>query len=70
VQAKGRCDLDQNQLGGQIEQAETSLARGRYKDAQRQFNSVLACEPGNARAQEGINRVHMAQSAENSTSEN
>jgi hypothetical protein len=66
AQSKSRCDLDQNQLGGQIEQAEKSLARGKYKDALRQFDSVLACEPGNARAQEGLSRAHLAQSTEES----
>jgi hypothetical protein len=65
--SNSKCDLDQSQLGGQIEQAEKSLARGKYKDASRQFESVLACDSGNARAQEGLTRVHQAELAEGSS---
>jgi len=56
----GRCDLDRTQLPQEIEQAQKSLARGKYRDAQRQFGAVLACEPGNSSAREGLERVRSA----------
>jgi hypothetical protein len=64
AQPRGRCDLDQSQIPGAIDQAEKSLARGKYADAQRQFGTVLACEPGNGRAREGLERVRRAREAE------
>jgi hypothetical protein len=67
--AGGKCDLDPGQYGGQIEQAEANLARGRYRDAARQFGSVLACEPGNGRARGGLDRVHQAEQAEGAASQ-
>jgi hypothetical protein len=66
---RGRCDLDPSQIPGAIEQAEKSLARGRYGDAQRQFGSVLACEPGNGRARDGMERTRRAREAEGDSSE-
>lgn len=68
-QPDSRCDLDPSQYVGQIEQAEANMARGKYSAAQRQFESVLACEPGNARARGGLERVHHAQSAEGAPSQ-
>jgi len=64
AQPRGNCDLEQSQIGGQIELAEKNLGRGKYKDAQRQFESVLACDPGSGRAREGLARVRQAQMAE------
>lgn len=61
---RGRCELDPSEVGGQIELAEKNLARGKYKDARRQFESALACEPANGRAREGLIRVRQAESAE------
>lgn len=57
----GRCDLDQQEIADEIETAERSLARGTYKDSERQFGAVLACEPGNGRARAGLERVRKAQ---------
>jgi len=37
--------------------------------AARQFDAVLACDPGNARAREGRERVRQAQSAEEGPSQ-
>ena len=64
TQARGRCELDSGQIEQQIGLAERSLARGKYKDAQRQFDSVLACDGGNGRALNGLSRVHQAEAAE------
>jgi hypothetical protein len=56
----GRCDLEPSQYSGQIDQAARNLARGKYPDAVRQFSAVLACDPGNGRAKEGLERARMA----------
>ena len=56
----GKCDLEPSQYSGQIDQAMRNLARGKYADAERQFNAVLACDPGNGRAKEGLERARMA----------
>jgi hypothetical protein len=57
---QGRCDLDSSQFSGQIDLAWKNLGRGRYGDAQREFGAVLACDPGNGRAREGLERARMA----------
>ena len=57
---RGRCDLESSQYSGQVAQAEKNLARGKYADAQREFGAVLACDPGNGRAKEGLERARMA----------
>jgi hypothetical protein len=62
--SKSNCDLDSSQIGGALDQAEKSLARGKYDAAQRQFRDVLACEPGNSRARSGLERVRQAREAE------
>jgi hypothetical protein len=56
----GRCDLDPSQYSGQIDQAWKNLGRGKYSAALRQFAAVLACDSGNARAREGLERARMA----------
>ena len=55
-----RCDLDPSQYNGLIDQAWKNLGRGKYNDAKRQFGAVLACDAGNARAKEGMERARMA----------
>jgi anthranilate/para-aminobenzoate synthase component I len=57
---RGRCDLEPSQYSGQVAQAEKNLARGKYADAQREFGAVLACDSGNGRAKEGLERARMA----------
>jgi hypothetical protein len=56
---RGNCDLDPSQYAGQIDQARKNLGRGRYADAQRQFGAVLACDPNNPNAREGLERARM-----------
>jgi hypothetical protein len=58
----GRCDLEPSEYAGQVDQAWKNLGRGRYADAQREFGAVLACDPGNARAKEGLERARLAAS--------
>jgi hypothetical protein len=57
---RGRCDLESSQYSGQIAQAWKNLGRGKYADAQREFEAVLACDPNNANAREGLERARMA----------
>lgn len=59
-----RCDLDPSQYSGQVDQAWKNLGRGKYAAAQRQFVAVLACDPGNGRAREGLERARNAAVAE------
>lgn len=60
-QTRRGCDLEQSEINAQLVEAESRQARGKYKDAQRQFESVLACEPGNARALAGLRTVRQAE---------
>jgi hypothetical protein len=57
---KGRCDLESSQYSGQIDLAWKNLGRGKYADAQREFSAVLACDPNNGRAREGLERAKLA----------
>jgi hypothetical protein len=58
--SNARCDLEPSQYSGQVDQAWKNLGRGKYNDAKRQFGAVLACDPGNARAKEGMERARNA----------
>lgn len=58
--ASPRCDLDPNLIPKALDQAEKSRDQGNYDAAVRQFRSVLACEPDNARARSGLERVLFA----------
>jgi hypothetical protein len=70
AQRGGRCDLDPSQYAGQIDQAWKKLGRGKYADAQREFAAVLACDSGNGRAKEGLERARMAAREADGGSEN
>ena len=61
--SNARCDMDSSQYNGQIDLAEKNLGRGKYAAAIRQFISVLACDPGNARAKQGLERAKRASAA-------
>lgn len=63
-QENGRCDLESSQYAGQIDQAWKNLGRGKYAAAIRQFGAVLACDSGNARAREGLERARAAAETE------
>ena len=61
-QPRRGCDLDQNEVQAQLGQAENNRARGKYEDAKRQFESVLACDPRNEQATRGLKMVRQAES--------
>lgn len=58
------CLIGIGQIPDQLAQGDHSLARGKYNDALRQYQAALDCEPGNARAREGLERVRAAKAAE------
>jgi Flp pilus assembly protein TadD len=60
----GKCTLDANLIPKALDQAEKSRDQGNYAAAERQFRSVLACEPENARARGGLERVLFAKQTE------
>jgi hypothetical protein len=60
----GHCEYEQNQISGLTDQAWKKLGQGRYDAAKRQFIAVLACDPGNARAKEGLERARASAEAE------
>lgn len=68
--SNARCDMDPSQYSGLIDQAWKNLGRGKYNDAKRQFVAVLACDPGNARAKEGMERARMAAAEADGSSQN
>ena len=57
---RGNCELDAQELPDLIDAGERSLGRGHYEDAERQFGSVLGCDPGNGRARAGLERARKA----------
>jgi hypothetical protein len=69
VQRGAKCeDMDESMIPAMIDQAEKSLARGKYDAAQRQFGTVLGCQPSNGRAREGLEHVRRAREAEGTSS--
>lgn len=56
----GKCDLNPRQIPDFLEMADQKRARGSYGDAERQYNAVLGCEPGNTRAREGLAKTRAA----------
>jgi hypothetical protein len=61
----GKCFLDPNFIPKALDQAEKSRDQGKYDAAERQFRQVLACEPDNARARSGLDRVLLAKQTAN-----
>jgi hypothetical protein len=68
--SNARCDLDPSQYSGLVDQAEKNQGRGKYAAAIRQFIAVLACDPGNARAKQGLERARNAAAAADGSSQN
>jgi hypothetical protein len=60
-----RCDMSQSEISGTLDLAERSFQRSKYDAAERQFRTVLSCDPNNARAREGLEKVHTARESEN-----
>jgi serine/threonine protein kinase len=54
------CQLPAPDLPGYLDMADKNRADGKYADAEREYNSVLICDPGNARARRGLLRAKQA----------
>jgi hypothetical protein len=64
------CNLPANAIPDYLKNAERNRSRGAYRDAERQFSAVLACEPANSLAREGMERVRRARLAAGSSARN
>lgn len=51
---EGNCALDSSMLPRMLDQADRNREQGNYADAARQYRSVLACDPKNPRAFNGL----------------
>ena len=60
-----KCDMSQSEISGTLDLAERSFERAKYDAAERQFRTVLSCDPNNIRAREGLDKVHSAKESEN-----
>jgi hypothetical protein len=64
------CNLPANAIPDYLKNAERNRSRGAYGDAERQFAAVLACEPANPQAREGMERVRRARLAAGTSARN
>jgi serine/threonine-protein kinase len=55
-----RCQLDANDVPRRLERANKEHGNGHYIDAERLYKEVLACEPNNAQAREGLDKTRKA----------
>ncbi len=65
---RGHCELEQSQVNGQVDLAWKNLGRGKYADAKREFAAALACDPGNSRAKDGLERARASTEADGGSS--
>jgi Flp pilus assembly protein TadD len=56
AQASAPCNLS-GDFSRYVGLAEQARARGDYANAVRRFREILACDPNNAAAQQGLNRA-------------
>jgi hypothetical protein len=60
-QPRHGCSLDPGEIPQYLAMAEGNRNRGKYEDAQREYERVLACEPGNREARQGLQRAKDAE---------
>ena len=60
VKPTSACTLTTNDISFQLGAADASFQSRQYKDAERRYRSVLACEPDNRRAITGLERASRA----------
>ena len=58
------CDLEPSDIPKLLAQADQRRGAGDYDSATRQYNHVRACEPGNAKANEGLRLIRIAKHGE------
>jgi serine/threonine protein kinase len=61
----GNCQLLSSDIAIYLGMADRNRARGKYVDAEREYNDVLSCEPRNDRALAGLNRTKEAKALPN-----
>ena len=61
----GGCPYSSEQLPGLLDSAETARGRGKYPEALRKVNAVLACQPGNGKARDLKEQIQRAIAAQN-----
>jgi serine/threonine protein kinase len=55
------CQLIPTDIPRYLDMADNNRGRGKYSDAERQYNSVLQCDPENDRARSGLSRTKQAE---------
>lgn len=55
------CQLISSDIPRYLEMADNNRGRGKYTDAEREYNSVLQCDPENERARSGLARTKEAE---------
>ncbi|HKQ87655.1 MAG TPA: protein kinase [Candidatus Acidoferrales bacterium] len=55
------CQLIPSDIPRYLEMADNNRGRGKYTDAEREYNSVLQCDPENERARSGLARTKQAE---------
>jgi len=63
-QPSASCQFSSDQIPSLLGQAENLRARSLYRDAQRKFNAVIACQPSNVAARDGLLEVKRAMETE------
>ena len=63
-QPSASCQFSSDQIPSLLSQAENLRARSLYRDAQRKFNAVIACQPSNVAARDGLLEVKRAMETE------
>jgi tetratricopeptide (TPR) repeat protein len=62
------CQLIPTDIPRYLDMADNNRGRGKYSDAEREYNSVLQCDPENGRARTGLNRTKQAEAIPSSSS--
>ena len=55
---RGNCTLDPDQYGSYLRKADKALGNGSNEDAKRLYGQVLACDPGNGKAKDGLRKAN------------
>ncbi len=64
------CQLIQSDIARYMDMADSNRARGKYVDAEREYNAVLACEPQNENARTGFLRTKQAEAVSDASPNN
>jgi serine/threonine protein kinase len=59
-----RCQLSASDIAVRLRRADSNLQLAEYETAEREYASVLACEPSNEHAKNGLDRAHRAKTTD------